>query len=343
MNSWFWVMLGVALAAVLVLLALAVAKRRRRGSPQSPTFESRGPASQVRRGPPAERSGPAPAAGVGAPRMTRGDRVRFHTFWPEAVAPEVWQPLLVYMWSGASGLVGVRDDVRRRISNLASFRETSAQSAFVEKGAEIQIVPEIEGFIFNPPQMRIRWFEDWHGVEFRMKAETATFAERPDPSQARGRVSFYVGPLLIATTEIEIDVGARSAQENDDRPRSATVRQASSSPYRNIFVSYSRDDTIIVEHLEKAYRVIGDSYLRDVNILRSGELWNEQLLRWIPAADVFQLCWSQSAKGSTYVEQEWRYALNLQRSNFIRPLFWTRPMPDPPEELRPLQFSYMEL
>ena len=82
--------------------------------------------------------------------------------------------------------------------------------------------------------------------------------------------------------------------------------------------------------------------MRDVRILRSGEVWNQALLRKINLADVFQLCWSTNAVASQYVEEEWRHALRLERPGFIRPLYWEVPMPPPPEELAAIHFAKLD-
>jgi hypothetical protein len=36
-------------------------------------------------------------------------------------------------------------------------------------------------------------------------------------------------------------------------------------------------------------------------------------------------------------------AIEQNRSNFIRPLYWQLPMPEPPHELAQLNFSYLKL
>lgn len=115
---------------------------------------------------------------------------------------------------------------------------------------------------------------------------------------------------------------------------------SSASVYQAIFVSYSHQDTVIVEQLEKAYEALGLQYLRDVRLLRSGEEWNPALLQKIDEADIFQLCWSKPAKRSPNVRKEWKHALKRKKRSFIRPLYWDLPMPSPPAELAKLHFAY---
>ena len=100
-------------------------------------------------------------------------------------------------------------------------------------------------------------------------------------------------------------------------------------------------DAEIVDCLQAAYRALEDSYFRDVEILRSGERWSPALLEKIREADVFQLCWSEAARASAFVEQEWRHALHLERECFVRPMYWREPLPAPPAELADLHFAYV--
>jgi hypothetical protein len=98
---------------------------------------------------------------------------------------------------------------------------------------------------------------------------------------------------------------------------------------------------MLVDQLQRAYSVLGIDYIRDIAALRSGEAWSEAILAKIPTADIFQLCWSHSAKTSRFVEQEWRAALKYERRNFIRPVFWETPMPAAPRELAHLHFAQL--
>ena len=59
-------------------------------------------------------------------------------------------------------------------------------------------------------------------------------------------------------------------------------------------------------------------------------------------ADVFQLFWSTSSMTSTRCRRQWEAAVALDRPDFVRPLYWERPMPRapdlPPPELAGLRF-----
>lgn len=55
----------------------------------------------------------------------------------------------------------------------------------------------------------------------------------------------------------------------------------------------------------------------------------------IASADVFQLYWSRQALNSHQMEREWRYAVSLNRADFIRPLYWEEPFPTDPQRSLP--------
>jgi hypothetical protein len=97
-----------------------------------------------------------------------------------------------------------------------------------------------------------------------------------------------------------------------------------------------------VAEFERYVEALGDRYLQDVRDRRSGELWNGRLRDFIREADVFQLFWSWNAMESRFVEHEWRYALSLNRPQFVRPTYWEEPMPKgdgvPPPELGRIHF-----
>jgi hypothetical protein len=122
-----------------------------------------------------------------------------------------------------------------------------------------------------------------------------------------------------------------------------------SAPYRKIFASYSHKDTGIAEYVEYHMGLLGDTYWRDVHVLRSGEVWQDALKRLIEQADIFQLFWSHNAMHSEHVTAEWKHALTLERPEFIRPIYWEEPLPRiqerdlPPEALLRLEFRYLDL
>jgi hypothetical protein len=143
--------------------------------------------------------------------------------------------------------------------------------------------------------------------------------------------------LLIAEVPFELTVG--------ESPAAQTIQSPAADPYQAVFPSYSHRDKQIVERVERAYRALGMSYLRDVTTLRSGQKWQPELGRLIEQADLFQLFWSNAAAASEYVTEEWQTALRLigekkKPETFIRPVYWEEPMPAPPAPLGDTHFAY---
>ena len=211
--------------------------------------------------------------------------VRFHALWPQYTWLAEWETMLVYVLSGRRGLEGACADFRRRktVPPEGYADSSSISTEQIRRGTQIRILPQLEGFRFNPEVGNILWLEDWHCVEFRMQALAE--ASPPQGQRIDGSVSFYVGPLLIAETQLFVEIrdelpegGPRRRHDEPSRIPSPFLTEESSSAYRAIFVSYSHRDSYIVDQLQKAYRALGDDYLRDVEILRSGEEWSPALL-----------------------------------------------------------------
>ena len=110
--------------------------------------------------------------------------------------------------------------------------------------------------------------------------------------------------------------------------------------YETIFASYAHEDRIIVESCDSMLRALGVGELRwDVKVLRAGVEWAQNIFSEINDADSFQLFWSERAKASSNVKKEWEHALALNRTRFIKPVYWGDPMPAPPRKLQHLHFS----
>ncbi len=273
--------------------------------------------------------------------------VQFSVYRPRVVAPLEWYPLVVFAHLDelASELSAEDRQAIREIEEQAreafaevpqgSSGETEDSLFAIPDEAEITFVPEISGVRFNPPRATFLWLEALHREDFRMQA-----APTLDGKVARGRLTVFWGKIILAELNLKIQVDSRLAAVPGTVP---DVRE-DGRPYHEIFASYSHKDTLIVEEFERYVQSLGDRYLIDCKTLRAGEVWDDRLRELIRKADVFQLFWSRNAMQSTFVEQEWRYALSLGREEFIRPTYWEEPLPElrerglPPEDLRRLHF-----
>jgi hypothetical protein len=187
---------------------------------------------------------------------------------------------------------------------------------------------------FNPERASIRWQSDWQRVLFDFAADKSYAG-----SALNGEIMIYSGPLVIGAIRL-----AFLCDETISTSSVADTIALTSDPFRRIFASYSHADGAVVTACRNRYKALGLDVLIDVDTLRSGQRWSEQLCRMVDQSDVFQLFWSARSAESEFVQQEWRYALGLGRSNdFIRPVYWEQPLPAPPEELQPLHFAFMPL
>ena len=315
--------------------------------------------AQASRGRPIEQSslsiGPIPkppAAPARAPEkpLPLHEDVQFSVYRPRVVAPLEWYPLVVFAHldelaselsaEDRQAIREIEDQAREAFAEVpqGSSGETEDSLFAIPDEAEITFVPEIPGVRFNPPRATFLWLEALHREDFRMQAAAAL-----DGKVARGRLTVFWGKIILAELNLKIQVDSRLAAVPGAVPE---VRE-DGRPYHEIFASYSHKDTLIVEEFERYIQSLGDRYLIDCKTLRAGEVWDDRLRELIRKAGVFQLFWSRNAMQSTFVEQEWRYALSLGREGFVRPTYWEEPLPElrerglPPEDLRRLHFYYL--
>lgn len=262
------------------------------------------------------------------------EEVAFTALYPREIGVETWNTLLVYTHL-ASALDRVRQDAERFKAELTGAKEVTAPaSTRLARGTEISLVPVCEGVTFNPQRVTLAWLEDIQRAEFRFRAAASLVDDA-----ARGRVDVYIGPLLVASLKLAVLVGATAPQATQPEQTQAQLYQQD-----EIFISYSHRDTEVVLAFKKAYEALGHNLLIDIDTLRSGQEWNAELLKMIERAEIFQLFWSANSSQSKYCQQEWEYALKLNRgAGFIRPCYWETPLPPPPETLGHLHFEFVQL
>jgi hypothetical protein len=281
---------------------------------------------------------PSPGAPEQQRRREPDHEVSFTAGYPGLVTPLIWYSLSVYVHLGRlQGEVDQHITSDARHFGLQPAVSKTPASTPLPKGTQLQVSPEVQGVVFNPPAQEVRWLEDLQHVLFRMQA-TPDAAGRA----VLGAVEVRAGPLLVGQVPLSIRVrGANEPQEGSEAPAASTARLFSS-----IFASYAHKDDHVVRAFAEAYRALGIDVLVDKASLRAGDRWQAVLSRLIEEADLFQLFWSKAASRSRYVAEEWQHALQLQDrkgERFIRPLYWNRPLPRPPAELKHLHFAPLDL
>jgi serine/threonine protein kinase len=288
---------------------------------------------------------------IGRPTQSLPDEnVHFTVYRPREITPVWWYKMLIFThlderpeWldvNEAPPLEQVEDEAHRILGDrLESYRKITEESRLtVRREGEITLVPEMQGIEFNPRKRSFLWKDG-----LCVHLETFELRARPDfvvPTLVRGRVTIFLGHLILAEVALSIRV-------NQSKAPAALARLPSESSsarrFRRIFASYSHRDLEIVKEMERYALGLGDRYLRDSVYLRAGESWHQGLLGMISEADIFQLFWSWNSSQSPYVEREWRHALSLRREMFIRPTYWEDPWPDPPDPLRPIHFQRIDV
>jgi hypothetical protein len=276
------------------------------------------------------------------PALPFHEDVHFTVYRPGVVRPGEWTTLLAFAHLGEPPLGADADEdpiqkVRKRAEAILGDRigaykpVTQDSAAGLPEDAELTFELELSGFDMNAKYQTFLWVNAFQMVEFQIRA-----APMLNGRTARGKLRVHHGIIMLAEIPLAIRVDAQAP----DLP--VSDMPASAAPYRKIFASYSHADTRVMAEFERYVEALGDRYLQDVRDLRSGELWNERLCDFIREADVFQLFWSRNAMASRFVEREWRYALSLNRRQFVRPTYWEEPMPKgdgmPPPELGRIHF-----
>jgi hypothetical protein len=258
--------------------------------------------------------------------------VHFSVYCPDPLVRREWNSVLVYIHR-SSAVDAIVAEAKRRFGDIPFAVETALGKMSIARGTTITAVPMFPDCLVNPTKASIQWLEDRHRLDFRVLPQPGL--PRSTVDELVGTVSFYLGPVLIGEVAVQcsIDNTARAKQE---------PRVSRGTPYQSVFVSYAHEDEAIVKKLEAAAKAFGLIYLRDRSVLKSGEEWMPAIIGHINKADIFQLCWSTNAKRSKYVNKEWKHALGLKRRNFIRPVYWEKPMPRPPRALKQIEFTKME-
>lgn len=108
------------------------------------------------------------------------------------------------------------------------------------------------------------------------------------------------------------------------------------------FMSYASQDRQRVATIIQGMRVARPdlSIFFDVENLRSGQHWQQELQSEIERCDVLYLCWSRHAMESQWVDFEWRYAYQTKGVDVIEPVAIDPPdVCPPPIELNDKHFN----
>lgn len=263
------------------------------------------------------------------------EQISFTAYHPKEGRVESWHTLLVYTHVSAA-LAKVQEDAKRFDDQIRSPKETTSKSSTpVARGMELAIVPSCDNVTFNPERVSFNWMEDFHRADFRFKADKTLSGDA-----AKGQITIYAGPLIIGTLKF-----AMVFNDEESHPVADHEEHAKMYGKDDVFISYSRKDTEVARVFKTILSATGMDVFLDVDNLRSGQLWQEELLHRIKRAGIFQMFWSENYSQSENCRMEWQYALQQNKGEgYIRPVYWKTPLsPTPPEELGKFNFQFVEL
>ena len=94
-----------------------------------------------------------------------------------------------------------------------------------------------------------------------------------------------------------------------------------------IFISYSHNDTNLVEPVVRLLRVTDDLVFLDTDSIKPGKIWRQQIEAAIQAAELVVVFWCSHSKASEWVEKE--YLMAIQADKDVLPILLdATPVPD---------------
>ncbi len=256
------------------------------------------------------------------------DRVHFTVTAPAALRPA--HAALVTLWAH---LESQRAEVMARARQQREADSLGMMSASkgplrVARGAMLTVRLEVAGARIEDPEDSVLWDGEIGCANFLVTASANS-----ENQGLCARALLYLSGVQIAKVQFVLQVGAASPDG---------IVPTTETRVRKAFASYSsadRDEVLgRLQGIRKAAPYLDIFF--DVLTLRSGQQWETEIERMIPASDIFYLFWSLNARNSSWVEREWRTALGAGKPNFIDPVPLQPPdEAPPPPELASLHFN----
>lgn len=274
---------------------------------------------------------------------------QFTAYFPRQVAAKTEYGFYVYAHLPDALISADVEQFEVELGGHVPKPKVAQETAKVTEGAMLTVMMQCEALKFNQVGAMQQWRTPFVRFDFAFTAEDEALIDEV----VEGQVAILLGMIEIASIDFKILVTEpnpiASLTAKPMNPRNAPTFEASEPTrvYQQIFVSYSRKDSIVAESYRRAQMMAGNTVFMDTHSIRAGEDWEAALKRFIDDADVFQLFWSEHAAQSEHVRFEWDYALkhrcpDTRCVKFIRPAYWQKPLPNVPEELSHLHFAFVE-
>lgn len=113
-------------------------------------------------------------------------------------------------------------------------------------------------------------------------------------------INLHANGLLVGNMSFITQIVAHPQFQNTE---------VTSCTYKKIFISYAHQDEEKVKYLAQAYKAQGIDFFYDRYALKGGDIYDEEIERFIDSSDLFILCWSDNSAKSAYVWKELSRAL----------------------------------
>jgi hypothetical protein len=230
---------------------------------------------------------------------------------------------------------GQRNEVMKRARQVLGVGELDPILAVpdgpfpIKRGAQLSVFVSVEGIEIAHPHKPVWWTGEIGSAGFLGRVP-ANAGEGPHC----GSMSVRVNDLETVVIDFVLMVGKSLAETAEIATRTRA--------HKNAFASYSskdRDDIVtMVQGMEAAQKSL--SVFVDVESLRAGQNWEQELKKAIAAADVMYLFWCRHSAASEWVRKEWQWALEARGLPFIDPVPLEDPqLAPPPPELASKHFN----
>ena len=254
--------------------------------------------------------------------------VDFSVFGPDCVFPGASFILDVWAYGAAQ-----RDEMLGRARRNDRIEERGSRGGIqIPTLTELTLFLELDRFEVEDPAEPFFWKGFVTNVSFIIRAPGSL-----PPGLYPGRLKILKQGLLLSKLFFEIAVADAASAKKSAGSREI---RATEQKVRTAFASYSSKDRDQVTMCVKGMSHAGLDVFMDVLDLRAGDDWEDRIHQAIQKKDMFFLFWSDSARNSTEVEKEWRFALQEKGLEFIHPVPLADPrLVPPPAELARLHFN----
>ena len=249
--------------------------------------------------------------------------VEFSAIAPKQLSTGEYSIINIVMYEKSSR--DIVDSIIREMDEPAQESRSGTHS--VKDGSSIKVVLKSPDISIDDNEETGVWQGDYLDFSFAV-----SLPEQFKKTKVLFNASIFINDVIACRLKFIVKCSSSANQKID----------VSRDDIFSAFVSYASQDrsrvAMIIQGMKKA-RPDMDIFF-DVDSLISGEDWEKALHQEIARRDVLYLCWSHFARESKWVDNEWRYALELKGADSIEPIPIEPPeVCPPPAELNHKHFN----